>query len=98
MPLDAQQRAIVRAKVDELVRLQVEIENASVKTCPECAMPADDWTPGCSHCGDRHRARIRFGYSGAVSSAFALRIKEWAAALSREGSRMENGRRKTVTV
>lgn len=53
--MTAAEREAVRAKVDELTRLRVEIENEDLRLCSGCGMPMSDWTPGCKTCWNRWR-------------------------------------------
>ncbi len=83
------ERLALRLAVDAAVRERVAAANEHGRLCSGCAMPVDDWTPGCSTCSDRHRRRLRSGYAGA-SPYLALRMPDWIYQLACQATRTGN--------
>lgn len=85
--MGGEERARLKAAVDQAVRARVEAENTSLRSdrgggvdlCSGCGMPRSDWTPGCKTCWNRHRnwrkGRNGYPYAGGPDELLARRVR-----------------------
>lgn len=77
--MSREERDAIRFAIDAAVRARSL--PAPDESCMGCGMPYEDWTPGCNHCGDRHRGRKE------INVALYRRVRSFMDALAIERSR-----------
>lgn len=96
--MGAAERQALREAIDRAARQRFTAYLATLRPwekCARCRMPAEDWTPGCSHCSERHRSLYRRGTHPLGEKGY-LALRKQVAEKTRYGIEANEARRRTM--